>query len=123
MRKLTVTETRALALCKAIKKGYVGAIAVEWKRSATWGSNPSIRFNGGKCCSVSGCGYDKLSTCLADVLRFLEPIDSEGYNKIWRTGGAGEHRAINVLASLGWLLTPISNGKTYDTYTIKRMED
>jgi len=53
-------------------------INIEWKKSRTWGSNPSceaeIRFKNGsferspiyKC---SGCGYDKESTVIAEVFR------------------------------------------------------
>ncbi len=47
-------------------------ISVEWKRSKMWGSNPTASgydYNGSYSSgSISGCGYDKLSTAVADVL-------------------------------------------------------
>lgn len=51
-------------------------IAIEWKKSRTWGYNPHAsaeihyrdgsfgRFNGYTC---SGCGYDKTSTVIAEI--------------------------------------------------------
>lgn len=67
-------------------------IVVEWKKSATWGSNPnaelwlsfknkqgdndSLYFQSG---SISGCGYDKQSTAVARVLNQANPILKELY--------------------------------------------
>ena len=51
-------------------------INIEWKRSATWGSNPNcearIEFKDGHyetspIFKASGCGYDKESTVIAEV--------------------------------------------------------
>lgn len=115
--KLTTCETRAKRFCESLNANKGGTITVEWKRSATWGANPSIDYMG-KCCNVSGCGYCKLSTALAETLRFLFPVDSEPYNQIWQTGGAGEGRTMSVLASLGYKLDKVTSGKTYDVYTL-----
>ena len=51
-------------------------ITIEWKKSRTWGVNPhceaEIRFHNGRferspIYTTSGCGYDKISTVVADV--------------------------------------------------------
>ena len=47
------------------------AIHVEWKRSATWGYNPTANMdssNGSTQGRASGCGYDKGSTAVAGAL-------------------------------------------------------
>lgn len=50
-------------------------IVVKWKKSKTWGANPTpeIWTNGGRCEyikgeTVGGCGYDKQSTAVANIL-------------------------------------------------------
>jgi len=44
-------------------------VTVEWKRSRMWGSNPKSYTNYGfKSSSIGGCGYDKLSTAVAQAL-------------------------------------------------------
>lgn len=51
-------------------------ITIEWKDSRTWGSNPHCtaiisyhngKYENSKNYTCSGCGYDKLSTMVADV--------------------------------------------------------
>lgn len=117
--KLTTCEKRALALCESIKSNGHGSIEIEWKRSAMWGSNPVITHRGEKCCNVSGCGYDKQSTALADVLRFLFPIDSPSYNAVWTTGGAGESSTMKALALHGWEMRKVVDSKSFDAYELK----
>lgn len=51
-------------------------IDITWKKSRTWGNNPHavafVRYDDGKTAKVygraSGCGYDKLSQVVSDVL-------------------------------------------------------
>lgn len=53
------------------------SISVDWKRSATWGMNPSveIRTNTGRYYgSASGCGYDKESAAIAEALNACNSI-------------------------------------------------
>ncbi len=121
--KQTKTEKRAVEFCEQIIRNKGGSVAVEWTRSRTWGSNPAIRHFGDKCCQVSGCGYDKLSTALADVLRFLFPIDTKEHAAIWQTGGCGESSTVETLNQFGWQLEKVSSGKTFDAYTIKDLRD
>lgn len=117
--KLTITEKRALRFCEALREYKGGCINVEWKRSAMWGSNPVIEAYGGKCTNISGCGYDKLSSALAQCLRFLFPIGSIAYNEVWQTGGAGESSTCAALAKYGWLLSKVGSGKSFDCYELK----
>ena len=51
-------------------------ITIEWKKSRTWGANPhcqgAVEFHNGRfkrspIYTASGCGYDKISTVVADV--------------------------------------------------------
>ncbi len=95
--KLTRAEAVELATKRAIKQieketagklahldrvaeapdlGYI-SICVEWKRSATWGMNPTAyaRTNGGNASGkASGCGYDKESTAIAEALNQCDSV-------------------------------------------------
>lgn len=121
-------------------------ISVEWKRSKTWGSNPTCEvwinndyFNSG---SISGCGYDKRSTAVASALNqsnsFLKALYlmkeanvntknhelfgyGSGYGILPRLeGGVGVDCYPRILAKLGLVWSNVAWGKTYDVYTIAR---
>jgi hypothetical protein len=104
-------------MCETIKgldHGETFGIHGEWITSRTWGANPRIMFRGEKTTNTSGCGYCKLSACLASALRFLDDSVDLGH-------GAGESTVIAGLARIGYRLTPISSGKMHDSYTIERV--
>ncbi len=116
-RRLNTTERRALAMCETIRglaPGETFGIHVEWIKSRTWGANPRIVFRGEKVTNTSGCGYCKLSACLASALRFLDDSVDLGH-------GAGESTVIAGLARIGYRLTPVSSGRMHDSYTIERV--
>jgi hypothetical protein len=53
-------------------------VTVEWKKSRMWGSNPRAHTNYGfESDSIGGCGYDKLSTALAEALNSCLPVMKE----------------------------------------------
>lgn len=117
--KLTTCERRAESFCREIIHSGGGTVQIEWKRSAMWGHNPVILHRGGKCCNVGGCGYDKQSTALADVLRFLFPIDSAPYMEVWGKGGVGESSVMDCLGSHGWEMRKVASSSTFDAYELK----
>jgi hypothetical protein len=116
--KLTVTEKRALEYCRGLIHNQGGAVSVDWANSRTWGANPRIEHLGGKCSNISGCGYDKLSACLAEVLRFLFPLNSKAHSDVHGTGGAGESAVSRALREYGWNLTKTASGKMYDVFSL-----
>lgn len=119
-QKLTTTEKRAAAYCQALKTSGGGPVIVDWAKSATWGHNPRIfDHHGEKTTNVSGCGYCKHSTALADCLRFLGETPEE-QRAIHRKGGAGVSAVVSALAEIGWTLTPTASGKGFDAYTLTR---
>lgn len=123
--KLTLTEKRAFQWCKETMQGAYGehaSIQVEWIDSKMWGSNPRIMTGDGKATNIGGCGYDKLSACLASFLRFMAPIDSDAYHAIWGTGREGESATMRELAKAGWELKKTGSGKTWDAYTIAKQK-
>ena len=87
-----------------------------------WGSNPVIESPAGKCCSVSGCGYDKESTALAEVLRFLFPSGTDEHQKTWMLGGSGVGHFCSELLKFGWKLTKKASGKTFDAFDLEKVE-
>lgn len=119
--KLGKVEKRAKAYCDRIKETGSGSLTVEWRKSQTWGMNPAIcNYNGEKMTNVSGCGYCKHSTALADMLRFLGTTDEE-INSIWSKGGSGVDSVIDQLKAIGWDLKRVHWTKTTDTYEINKM--
>ena len=115
MNNLTTIEKRAKNFCSEIMQDKSAQFTIEWVDSKMWGSNPRIVHRGEKITNISGCGYCKLSACLADALQFL----GDG---IAQTAGAGESSVIEALKKLGWNLERIASGKTFDVYTITRVE-
>lgn len=119
-------------------------ITIEWKKSATWGYNPClnarIQFENGtyeitnnyRC---SGCGYDKESTVLAqllnDYLKYKlwerESMDNSKkpygvtLNFLWNphfNGGVGTSCYYDIMKWLGGKLEHTASGKSFDVYTI-----
>ena len=120
--KLTTTQKRAKKFCDNISEyndGFTN-IGVEWVKSRTWGQNPVISSWTGKMTSVSGCGYCKLSTALADVLCFLFPVSSPEFMDVIKTGGCGEYSVMEALSKHGWKLEKTASGKTFDGYRLTR---
>jgi hypothetical protein len=121
-------------------------MTVEWRKSSMWGYNPHLRgyvqFEDGRWesntdISCGGCGYDKLSTVMADFLnrhlrgmlwrrrnyRTNKPPYGITYQKGWFPhfdGGVGENCTISGLMWLGFKLVSSSHGKTFDTYELVR---
>ena len=120
-RKLTIVEARAKRHCERLKESNGGTIVVDWRKSRTWGSNPVIEnYEGEKLCSVSGCGYCKHSTALADVLQFLGETE-EQRNAIARTGGAGVASVADALKVIGWRMEFKAGTKTSDVHELSRI--
>jgi hypothetical protein len=118
--KLTATQKRAKNYCDNINRCNIGYITVEWNKSKTWGSNPVISSHAGKMTNISGCGYCKLSTALADVLCFLFPVESPEFYNVLKTGGCGESAIKSVLLQHGWILETTSVGKSFDVFKLSR---
>ena len=120
--KLNTTETRAKNMCETIISNGCGSINMEWRKSNMYGHNPAILDNrGNKCCNVSGCGYCKESTALADVLRYLFFLDSNEYRKILAAGGSGVSSIIAKLETFGWKLEKTVSGSSYDVFSINKI--
>lgn len=128
-------------------------ISVEWKNNRTWGANPtaecwaSFLNNEGeynsvyvKSGSIGGCGYDKLSTavaeCLNQVNAVLRPLyllkDAHQTEKNHEFLGYGSGYGIlpnfegcvgvscypRIFEKVGYEFKTIASGKTFDVFTI-----
>ncbi len=130
-------------------------ISVEWKRSRMWGMNPTgecwATFKDGsgtnsvyvKSSSIGGCGYDKLSTavaeCLNQVNATLKPLyelkdknataknnDILGYGSGYGIlpyfeGGVGVSCYNPLFNKVGYEFKTVASGKTFDVYTISKL--
>lgn len=128
-------------------------ISVEWKNNRTWGANPTatiegsyidldgqnryFHFNG---TSISGCGYDKLSTAVAEVVNMVNPIlrsmyiaknrevtknnrellgYGSGYGTLPRLeGGVGVSCYPRIFKEIGYKFETVSSGKMFDVFKI-----
>ena len=124
-------------------------IQVEWKKSRTWGNNPTATTRTDKegfltSGSISGCGYCKQSTAVARVLNQVEFIRyllckeknkprnlkksngdifgyGSGYGIIpYIEGGVGCSCYPQIFKKLGYTFRCISSGKSFDDYQIKK---
>ncbi len=120
--KLTTVEKRAQSYCQNVNRWGNADFGVEWKKSRMWGHNPVIESNEGKMCSISGCGYCKLSSALAYVLCFLFPVESDAFNEVQRTAGAGEGSVREALKRNGWILERTATGNHFDGFRLTRDE-
>lgn len=121
-------------------------ITVKWTRSATWGSNPkaTIIVNNMRrieSSSIGGCGYDKETTAIAqamnqsDTLLKLACMAIENSSKPYAInnfseylslpdfeGGVGVSSYRSAFESMGYKWENVSSGKTFDVYTIRKIE-
>ena len=130
-------------------------ITIEWSKSKTWGTNPhgdaivvtkgkdgidSKRFETG---GVTGCGFDKESTAIANLLNqvnaVLKPMYKlkdkninmasrelfgygSGYGLLPHIeGGVGVSCYPKIFASIGFKFEGIAHGKNFDVYQITKL--
>ena len=114
-------------------------VNVDWKKSATWGRNPSAEIIAQKCqttATASGCGYDKESAAIAsaananpEIMRILYKHAENGgtfpYSvHTWAglphfDGGCGVSCFRNVFDACGYNWIDVAHGKTYDIYRLE----
>jgi hypothetical protein len=126
-------------------------ITVEWKKSSTWGSNPTAEayVNGVghvSSGSISGCGYDKGCTAVARVLNqvpqfrklMFELKDKpknykrtshevfgygSGYGVLPQfEGGVGVSCYDRIFNNIGYKFETISSGKSFDVYRVSKIK-
>lgn len=129
-------------------------ISVEWKKSRMWGANPTAECwytykkdgnthsNYVKSGSIGGCGYDKLSTAVAECLTQIDEVLKMLYvrknNNIkednrqlfgygsghWILpsieGGVGVSCYPAIFEKFGFEFKTVASGKTFDVFTISK---
>lgn len=126
-------------------------INVEWRKSQMWGSNPTAEayipsigtVSSG---SIGGCGYDKQSTAVANVLnqipqfkKLMFELKNKGKNTTIQNrelfgygagygvlpqfeGGVGVDCYYPIFEKIGYKFETISNGKNFDVYRISKIK-
>ncbi len=120
-------------------------ISIEWKKSRTWGFCPRatghVRHQNGNYSEfsayASGCGYDKESTVIADILNqclkyalfgkkdlpyAATLTEFGGLPYAYFNGGCGMECYYPLLTALGFTLKKTAWGSSYDHYTITKNE-
>jgi len=124
MARLGKFERSAKAFCEALEgyeAGYPIPFRIVWMQSRTWGGCPSVETMGGtRLAYVGGCGFDKLSAGLSQVLRFLPGLSEEQARAISRANSAGAPAVVNACLAAGWELCQVYSGKAEDGFTIRR---
>lgn len=154
-------EKKLSELAYTLNSGELNSIkvSVEWKRSATWGSNPKAeawaRFkmmdseyndsNYVESGSIGGCGYDKLSTAVAEVLNQVPQLKralyllkakkpnvtnhdlfgyGSGYGKLPSfEGGVGVSCYPAIFKAIGFEFRTVASGKTFDVFEITKLKN
>lgn len=114
-------ESRALEYCERLQDTGGDSLTVEWRRNANGENVARIETWQGVAARASGCGYDKLSTVLAELLYWLGDTP-EARRAIRLTGGAGESETIRALAAHGWHLECVARTKSTDRFTVRRIQ-
>ena len=119
-------------------------ISVNWSKNKTWGMNPHAETRTGEyhTGSASGCGYDKLSSAIANALnqdykvlkrlynRFEEALRKNknirdfvgygsGYTIPYFEGGVGYSSFRSIFKNLGAKVNTWNEGKIYDDMIIE----
>jgi hypothetical protein len=118
--KLNTTEARALRYCQELKAYNGGSIRIEWRKSRIYGHNPVILHQGKNTVNISGCGYDKQSAALAELLCYMAD-DKERYLDIQSKAGCGQESVIRELARIGWKLEQTYNGTIEEEFRLSRL--
>lgn len=146
-KQFTEIETRLNSVMEAGEITKI-TISVEWKKSNTWGYNPTAEvrlystngyeFLTGK---ASGCGYDKESAAVASalnqsnaIIKMLFEADKKdkdgkvyGYRKAQNgyfphiSGGVGTSCYQSVFALFGLKWDKIASGKSFDSYLVTKL--
>lgn len=129
------------------------SISVEWAKNRTWGMCPMadvrVCFSDNTCDNyksgrITGCGYDKESTAVAQALNQCNELlhsmyvikdsnikkenrDLFGYGsgygvKPYLEGGVGVSCYPRIFESIGYEWKGISHGKTYDVYAVNQLK-
>lgn len=153
-KKGVVLQAELSQIDTVMKSGELTSIkvSVEWKKNRTWGSNPTAEawyssvgesdYVRGS--SIGGCGYDKLSTSVAEVLNQINPLlrllylvkeentetnnhDLFGYGSGYGIlpkfeGGVGVNCYNAIFNKIGFEFKNIAWGKSYDVYEIVKIQ-
>lgn len=106
--KMLQSDLETIAICEKVEMPEIISILVKWKKSSVWVYNPyatvkigSATFKG----SASGCGYDKLSTSIANAFNKsyrIQKILFEIKEKALQEGETGNnHNIIGYGAGYG----------------------
>ena len=130
-------------------------ITVEWRKSSTWGSNPKAKirwvytdlegsrhYKNAETSSIGGCGYDKLSTAVAEALNSVAPIKRSLYKKKntfsrlsngevfgygsgygvlpYIEGGVGVSCYPDIFKAIGYAFETIASGDNFDVFKITK---
>lgn len=129
-----------IACAEAAPDAELIMINMEWKRSATWGMNPTTEIRGERTRTTgtaSGCGYDKASAATAsaanvhpEILRILYKHAENGGKFPYSVytyaglpyfdGGCGMSCFYNVFEACGYRFKQTASAKTFDGYVIMK---
>lgn len=110
-----VMENRAKLFCFDLKESGHAWFTIEWRRSAQWGTNAVICNRAGeKMVLISGYGFDKESTAVAELLTHLF---DDGFSS---HGGCGMNIVTIRLKEKGWILINTHRRAREDGYYIRK---
>lgn len=109
-------------LANALEAGVAPQIHVEWYQSKMWGRCPRVVYpDGTVVCRVNGCGFDKLSTILVDVLCTAPFLSEDARDAISGKSGAGVSSLVHALSLYGWELVHIVDNASFDAFELRAL--
>lgn len=137
---LTAARLEKLKAAEGAKETCYFSVSVEWKKSKTWGYNPTATVRGlaeDTTDGASGCGYDKESAAIAgamnknpEIMRVLYDHAETGKPFPYSVhvfaglpsfdGGCGVSCFQDVFDACGYVWKCVASGEMFDVYTIER---
>lgn len=122
MQKLTTLEKRAVEWCNNLRDFGSSQFEIQWRSSRMYRHIAVIENNSGeKMAIASGCGYDKESKSISNLLCWIFPHGTAAHNAVASCGGCGLSSIQKALLANGWNLDKMAAGKRSDIFEIKRV--
>lgn len=109
-------------LANALEAGVPAQIHIEWYTSKMWGRCPRVVYpDGTVVCRVNGCGFDKLSTILVDVLYKAPFMTEDAQDAVAGKAASGVSSLTHVLSLHGWELVRIVDSASFDAFELRAL--
>lgn len=121
--KLTTIEQRASEyVAMRIRLEQPIDFTLVYKQSAQYGWCPTVYdYRDEKIAYAGGYGYDKESTAISQIVRFIFPEGSEQYKEIAMLAGVGADSVSGKLKEYGWQMSRVGRSPITTSYRVEKI--